>query len=323
MATIEKRKTGYRAKIYVGRIDGKARFESITAPTRREVAAKALAREAELSGANIPHKTLSEAFTKYLAEISPAHKGHRWEKVRLTSLKSEPIARLAVSKITPDDLIAWRNERLTQVKPSSVLREMNLLQSVFEAARKEWRWIATNPLKDVSKPTQPAGRKRGVKQSEIDALIAASGYTDGPPRNQTQMSLLAFLFAIETAMRAGEILGLTWDTVKPKRVILPKTKNGDSREVPLSPKARSIIDALRGNDKPFEIHPGTRDTLFRKLVRAAGVDGLHFHDSRSEAIFRLSKKLDVLELARIIGHRDINSLRHYYNVSADELADRL
>ena len=50
---------------------------------------------------------------------------------------------------------------------------------------------------------------------------------------------------------------------------------------------------------------------------------LRFHDSRAEAIWRLSKKLDVLELARVIGHRDIKSLLIYYQTDADELADRL
>ena len=50
---------------------------------------------------------------------------------------------------------------------------------------------------------------------------------------------------------------------------------------------------------------------------------LHFHDSRSEAIWRLSKKLDVLELARVIGHRDVRSLMIYYQTDADTLADRL
>jgi integrase len=106
-------------------------------------------------------------------------------------------------------------------------------------------------------------------------------------------------------------------------VVLPKTKNGDSREVPLSPRAREILAALRGNEKPFDIANGTRDALFRKLVVRAGIPNLRFHDARSEAIYRLSKKLDILDLARTVGHRDLKSLMLYYRSSADELADRL
>ena len=49
----------------------------------------------------------------------------------------------------------------------------------------------------------------------------------------------------------------------------------------------------------------------------------YFHDSRAEAIWRLSKKLDVMELARVIGHRDLKSLLIYYDASADELSAKL
>jgi integrase len=227
-----------------------------------------------------------------------------------------------VAKIGADDIIAWRDARLKSVSKATVLREMNLLRSVFEACRKEWRWIRENPMKDVTRPRQPPSRKRRVSQDEIDALVSLSGLKD-VPQTQTQMAVMAFLFAIETAMRSGEILGLSWADVHPRHVVLPKTKNGDSREVPLSPRAREILAALRGNEKPFDIANGTRDALFRKLVKQAGIVNLHFHDARSEAIYRLSKKLGIMDLARVIGHRDLKSLMIYYNESADALADRL
>jgi integrase len=322
MATIEKRKTGYRAKVYVGRINGKAKFESISAPTRREVAQQAQAREAELSGKSLPSKTLSEAFTKYADTISPEHRGERWELLRLKALSRFEMAGKQVSKIGADDIIAWRDARLKYVSKATVLREMNLLRSVFTVCIREWRWIRENPMKDVTRPRQPPSRKRRVTQDEIDALVSLSGLKE-IPQTQTQMAVLAFLFAIETAMRSGEILGLSWADVHPRHVVLPKTKNGDSREVPLSPRAREILAALRGNEKPFDIANGTRDALFRKLVVRAGIPNLRFHDARSEAIYRLSKKLDILDLARTVGHRDLKSLMIYYRSSADELADRL
>ena len=322
MATIEKRKTGYRAKVYVGRVNGKAKFESISAPTRREVAQQAQAREAELSGKSLPSKTLSEAFTKYADTISPEHRGERWELLRLKALARFDMASKQVAKIGADDIIAWRDSRLKSVSKATVLREMNLLRSVFEACRKEWRWIRENPMKDVTRPRQPPSRKRRVSQDEIDALVSLSGLKD-VPQSQTQMAVMAFLFAIETAMRSGEILGLTWADVHPRHVVLPKTKNGDSREVPLSPKARVLLAALRGFEKPFDIANGTRDALFRKLVKQAGIDNLVFHDSRAQAIYQLSKKLGIMDLARVIGHRDLKSLMIYYKESADSLSDRL
>ena len=66
-----------------------------------------------------------------------------------------------------------------------------------------------------------------------------------------------------------------------------------------------------------------KDALFRKLCAKAGIEGLHFHDSRHTAITRLAKKLTVLELARMVGHKDLNMLLVYYNESAEEIAKKL
>lgn len=73
----------------------------------------------------------------------------------------------------------------------------------------------------------------------------------------------------------------------------------------------------------FDLDSGIRDALFRKVRDRCEIADLHFHDSRAEAIWRLSKKLDVMELARAIGHRDLRSLLIYYQTSADDLADRI
>lgn len=94
--------------------------------------------------------------------------------------------------------------------------------------------------------------------------------------------------------------------------------------MPLSVRAREIIALMpKGGETVFEVDPATKDVLWRRARDAAAIPDLHFHDSRAEAIWRLSKKLDVMELARMIGHRDIRSLMFYYNADPDELADRL
>jgi integrase len=91
----------------------------------------------------------------------------------------------------------------------------------------------------------------------------------------------------------------------------------------LSSRAVSLLEALPKLDPVFGLSSRQLDVLFRKLRDRAGVEGLTFHDSRHAAITALSRKLDVLALARMVGHTDLRQLRVYYNESAEELAKRL
>lgn len=322
MASVYRHGKGWRVQVYVNGVR-----ESGTFDTKAQAAAWALEREAQLSGKKLPDKTMGDALKRYRDEVSPEKDGHKWEATRLDSMAAMPLAKRPMASLSPTDIADWRDTRLKSVTPATVLREMNLLRSVIEVARRDWGWINGNPLKDVRKPKAPPSRKRRVTDDEITRLTTALGLHDGLSAGTAkERTGLAFLFALETACRAGEIVGLTWEHVHKKDcyIHLPKTKNGEARDVPLSSRALEILSALpRGTATVFDLHPPTRDALFRKARQAAGLGDLHFHDSRAEAIWRLSKKLDVLELARVIGHKDLKSLMLYYNTSASDLAKRL
>ncbi len=130
-------------------------------------------------------------------------------------------------------------------------------------------------------------------------------------------------------MRQGEILSLTYDAVfLDKRFVhLDKTKNGDTRDVPLSNRAVYLFEQVLKNkhedNKLFTLSSASADAMFRKYRNKLGINDLHFHDTRHEAITRLSKKLGVLELARMVGHRNISQLMTYYNDTAESLAGKL
>lgn len=136
------------------------------------------------------------------------------------------------------------------------------------------------------------------------------------------------LFAIETAMRSGEACLLEPNWVNGNVAHLPAhvTKNRTKRDVPLSKRSVELLALLPATDKgepSFGISADTRDALFRKAMKRSLVKGLTFHDSRHLAITRLSKKLDILALARMVGHRDLRQLQIYYNESASDIAKHL
>jgi len=261
-----------------------------------------------------------DVLERYANEVSPKKRGERWEVLRLRRFEAEAFAATPVAKLAPQDFAAWRDKRLGEVAPGSVNREMTLLSAVLTVARKEWGLIDANPLSDVRKPTKPPARERLPTSGEIDRMLFVAGED---LTNATARAFHCFRFALETAMRAGEIARLRHEDVTGRVARLHHTKNGHPRDVPLSKAALALIEALPPLDPMFGLEPRQIDALFRKVRDKAGVKGLVFHDSRAYAIVRLSKKLDVLELARMVGHKDLKMLMVYYRVSADELASRL
>ena len=99
----------------------------------------------------------------------------------------------------------WRDDRLRQVAPASVLREMKLLGAVFEQARREWKWIAAKPVKDVRKPRGSAPRDRVMSRPEIRKLLRELSGS-----RQCAAVGHALRLALRTGMRASELAGLTW-----------------------------------------------------------------------------------------------------------------
>lgn len=300
--------------------------------TKAEAQAWAAERESALrrrieTGINTD-KTLKDAFDRYIEEVSIHKRGKKWEENRLMAIALQSVdgyslGTMKLCDITADVLGKWRDKRLLIVAGSTINRDMNLLSHVFTTARKEWKWITTSPTTDVRRPKNPPPRDRRITQDEIERICLALGYDDRV-QNKSDAVAVAFLFAIESAMRAGEICSLTWENIRGNVAHLPRTKNGTKRDVPLSAKAVELLNLLpKDQDTCFGLTSASLSTLFRKGTARACIDDMTFHDTRHEAITRLAKKLNVLELARMVGHKDLSMLQIYYNETAEELAKKL
>jgi integrase len=180
---------------------------------------------------------------RYAREVSTTKRGERWETIRLTALKREPFARIRMCDLTTQDFVSWRDTRLRVVSPGTVRREMALLAGVLSVARKEWGLISENPMTDVRKPPPTPPRERLPTQEEFERLAFAAG---DDLTTTTGRAYHAFRFSCETAMRAGEIVRLTWDCIdlESRVATLPKTKNGHQRKVPLSSRAVAMLREL-------------------------------------------------------------------------------
>lgn len=321
MATYRKRGKRWRAEIRRGDIslsqtfDSKGEAQAWAAIAERDIVARS-------RGTVSAGHTLKEALQKYAKDVSPTHRGARWEKIRLLAFEELiPFHSRAIDRIQAPDIADWRNERLKSVSPSTVKRELGLLSAVFEIAKSEWHWTAINPVKEVKKPQEAAHRTRTVMPDEWRALMRAVGWFPGRrPQSGTAWAVAAFCLATRTAMRAGEVLSLKSVDLNRRVAHLPTTKSGKPRDVPLS---RQAVRILEGVTLPIPLSSALLDALFRRARRLALIDGLHFHDSRHTATTMLARKLDVMDLARVTGHSDLKMLLRYYNPSVDSLADRL
>lgn len=326
MPTFRKRGDSWRAEVARN-----GHRESKTFSTKREAMDWANRRELELANVRagkVTRWTLADVMQRYADEVSPEKAGERWEKARIAAMKTDQVAKMVMQDIGPADLAAWRDRRLAKVQGATVLREIGLLRAIWTRAKLgEWRYVDHDPWPDVIKPQDNPARKVIFQEGQAEHIVTALGYEGGTPKDKREQTAVAFLLALETAMRSGEILTLEWKHVHLERRMLhlPKSKNGDARDVPLSRRAVELLEAMKGidEDKVFTVNAGLRDAYFRQGKTLAKIDGPTFHDARATAITRLAKKLDLLELARMVGHRDPRSLMTYYRESATEIANKL
>lgn len=301
--------------------------DAVTWRDQQRVQAKAARR-----GALGEVHTLAQAIQRYAKEVAPTHAGARWEQLRCAALLRDttlPLTR-PVGSVTREHIEQWRDRRLTEVSAATVLREMNMLGSLFSAAC-EWRWLQASPVAGIRRPPSPAHRDVLLTRAQIKGMLRALGYRRRRPQTMREVVANTMLLALRTGMRSGEILGLTWDNVHEAYVTLPKTKNGDPRDVPLSRKARPIIARMRGWDeeKVFPVSSQTRDALWRNARAKAGLSGFTYHDLRHVAATWIGRtvgqegRLSFPEFCKVFGWRDPKNALVYTNPSARDLAEKL
>ena len=136
-------------------------------------------------------------------------------------------------------------------------------------------------------------------------------------------------FAIETAMRRGEMVKLRWKHVHLQQgyLELPAsiTKNRKPRIVPLTARAMRILATQpRCGESVFDTNANTVKLAFRRARERVGCVDLRVHDLRHEGTSRLFEKTDLRanEIGHVTGHTDPRMLERYYNKRPDEFVGR-
>jgi integrase len=245
--------------------------------TLKQIEAKRALKVFRDYGAALKH-TAAQLMERYMEEVCPSHKGCDVERMRLRRLiRDEEFVDKPLASLCTEDLQDYMTERLTEVAPSTVDREVDLIRQVLRYAADVWKIEPSeDPFDGLRRPKYFNERDRRLKPSEEAAILKAAR-EDANPYIAPMIE-----FGLATAMRRGEILSLTWENVDFERraALLPKTKNGRARTVPLSAKAMEILDAMpRDGEKVFPITANAlKIAYFRRVLPASKVQDFHFHD---------------------------------------------
>jgi len=193
------------------------------------------------------------------------------------------------------------------------LREFNILQHIFSTVIKEWGYPIANPFHQIRKPNGNFRRERRLSEAEYTFLVKGN-YPQQILRNIIEL-------AIETAMRRGEILNIKQEHIKGQTLLIPETKNGHPRTIPLTKRALYILE---NSQLPFSMPANAVRLAWDRLKKKGNIKDLHFHDLRHEAISRFFEKgLSIPEVALISGHRDYKMLFRYTHLKAEDILKRL
>lgn len=266
--------------------------------------------------------TLGDLLKRYSQEITPAKRGAETEQRRLQRLIRDSLSLLTVDQLNSPVIASFRDRRLLNGNRASQY-DLILIRHCLKVAINEWGlMLSSNPVDRVKMPPSSPARQRRLEVGEFERLKAASDGT----RNPHIWPII--VFAIETGMRRSEILGLTWDNIdlEKRTAFLPITKNGSSREVPLTARAFEVLRQQQSKKivRPFPVKANAFRLAWDRLRARAGLVDFKFHDFRHEALSRFFEMgLSIPEVALISGHRDVKMLMRYTHLRAEDLVKKI
>lgn len=356
MSDIRKRVTPKGTETFQVRIR-RAGYPTLTKTFKTKAPAQKWARDQEsklLSGLQVlttekSRITFSEAIKEYREHKSTNTPS---ETVRLNQIEAD-LGDLAVINLTSSKFSAYiKTWQRTEVpSPKSKLKSHPLfdpvkhlyadssVRKIYYLVKKVTEWHSSfrnypidNIFKSVSPPSTDVKRDRRLEPGEEERITLA---IEHQYVNQVELRTV-ISFALETAMRAGEILNIQWHEIdfanRSIKIPKEKTKTSRYREVPMTTVCYALLvaHAETKNNLDDRVFWQWKDShalgqRFRVVLKNAGVKDFRFHDLRHEATSRFFERTQLrdIEIAKITGHSDMRTLARYANLRTENLAKLL
>ncbi len=215
-----------------------------------------------------------------------------------------------ISHITPKDIEDYKRTRVSRVSGATVNRELACLKHMFNLAIK-WGMATKNPVIQVKFFREPRGRLRVLTQGEEERLVAAA----------CAHLKSIIVTALNTGMRRGEILNLTWQDVDFGQNVLTirHSKSGEMRQIPMNQRMVRLLGSMaerkRGqfvfchrDGRPYVDIKGS----FNAAVKRAGLPYCRMHDCRHTFASRLVMNgVDIVTVKELLGHKTLAMTMRY------------
>lgn len=219
-----------------------------------------------------------------------------------------------LSEITPKMVEEYKSARYRHVKPATVNRELACLKHMFTLGIR-WGKAFNNPVKEVKLFREPRGSLRVLSREEEEKLLAAAAPHLRP----------IIITALNTGMRRGEVLNLTWEDVDFEQgfIAISNTKNGEMRKVPISKRlTRTLKSGKKIGQYMFCKADGNKYgnivKAFRSAVKRSGIKYCRFHDLRHTFATRLVMAgVDLVTVKELLGHKTLSMTVRYSHPTAD------
>jgi integrase len=277
------------------------------------------------------HMTLEQTFARFFE--AKARKRTLAEDRRMAEHLMAHFGRVtALRALTSSRIAAYREERLkagsvtrkdahgrpAPLSAASVNRPLALLRSVLRMAHREWEVLPRMPV--ITLEHEPQGRMRWLELAEEARLLEAC--VKSPNRDLRDIVTVA----LETGMRQGEIMELTWERVDLSRGVLrlELTKSGRRREVPMREAVYRLL-AARPGPRQGRIWSGAFPrAAWDRAVADAGIEELTFHDIRHHfASWFVMRGGKLQALQEILGHRSLAMTQRYAHLAPDHLRSEM
>lgn len=237
----------------------------------------------------------------------------KWGNVPLTDIENRAVGQWLAAK------------RAEGLAPATVEKIRVIFGRSFElGARWSIPGAEKNPTRGVARKPLNNARDRFLSAEEAARLKEAAAVSNNP-------QLLAIIsLLLLTGCRVRELLDARLENVDVARRswLIPTSKTGKPRHVPLSSAALAVIAELpRFKGCPWLVpNPDTLKPFvsikhsFQRARRVARLPGVRIHDLRhSAASFMVNSGIDLFTVGKVLGHANVASTARYSHLANDTL----